>query len=84
MVALRFTNHAKSLLAERNIDPLWVEQVVNKPDWTVQDANDQALVRAFGAVRPAGGRILRVVYRDTGATQFVITAFFDRNAAQPE
>ena len=37
---LRFTNHAQSMLANRNIPKAWVERTVAEPGLRSQDPND--------------------------------------------
>ncbi|ADH88062.1 conserved hypothetical protein [Ancylobacter novellus DSM 506] len=79
----RFSAHMQVVLRERGLDIAWVKRVLASPEWVEPDPNDPQLTRAFASVPERGGRILRVVYRDDGATRFVVTAFFDRGARRP-
>jgi hypothetical protein len=79
-MALRLTAHAAVVVANRGIRQEWIERVTLAPDWIEPDPDDAALVRAFGAIPEADGRILRVVYRDDAGDRVVVTVHFDRNA----
>jgi hypothetical protein len=74
MVAFIYGPHARDMLAERGIDPLWVERTVMAPNDLEPDPKHPSRVRAFRVVR-----VLRVVYERTGHTVGIITVFLDRS-----
>ena len=78
MVAFVYGPHAADMLAERNIDPLWVERTVLGPENIEPDPKHPARTRAFRAIPERDGRVLRVVYERTGDTVRIITVFLDR------
>lgn len=73
-----YTNHARAMLAEREIAPEWVERTVLKPETTEPDPKHPERVRAFRTVPERDGRVMRVVYVPDGDTYRVITLFLDR------
>ncbi len=79
---ITFTNHARQMMAERQIEPVWVVNVVTTPEFTSVDPRDGSRTRAFGRVAAAGDRWLRVVYERIDGRKHVITTFFDRKAEQ--
>ena len=78
MVAFTYGPHAADMLMERNLDPFWVEQAVLAPDSVEPDPKHAARIRAFRAIPERDGRVLRVVYEQTGETVRIITVFLDR------
>ncbi len=66
------------MLAERGIDPAWVERTVAQPDAVEPDPHHPDRVRAFRVVPERDGRVLRVVYVREDAAVRIITAFLDR------
>lgn len=54
-----FTEHAKRMIAEREIAIEWVEQVLNSPVRIEQDRDDASLRHALGIVKDFGNRVLR-------------------------
>jgi len=66
------------MLAERGIDRDWVDLTVNNPDIVEPDAARENVFRAFRSIPERQGRVLRVVYLQSGNETRVITAFFDR------
>lgn len=81
---LRFTVHAKAMLAERAIKREWVETVLAAPEWTEADPHQAGGRRAYGRIAEAAGRVLRVVYIEHGSGRRVLTTYFDRDARQPQ
>jgi hypothetical protein len=77
---VRFTAHAATWIAERGIEPGWIESVLQAPAWQAADPLDPSLTRSFGPVEPAGGRLLRFVHRDDGHDILVVTAHSDCGA----
>ena len=70
------------MLAERDIDPAWVEGTVLAPQVTEPDPRHAARTRAFRAVPERDGRVLRVVPERTGNTVRIITLFLDRGRSR--
>jgi hypothetical protein len=71
------TEHARTVLVERNIDPGWVERVLTQP-MRVEPDRAGPLQHALGPIPERDGRILRVVYNPFVQPPLVITVFFDR------
>jgi len=78
IVTFTYSEHAKAMLAERNIEPSWVERTILQPDVTEPDPKHPDRLRAFRTVPERDGRVLRVVYVSSGAAFRVITLFLDR------
>ena len=77
-MGLSFTVHARTVMAEREISPAWVEAVVDSPGFEVTDPNDPTLTRFYGRVPERDNRIMRVVVNTTTDPWRVVTVFFDR------
>ena len=75
-----YTDHAKTVLAERNLHPTWVERILREPQWTEPDRLDSAVVRYFGAVPERGGRYLRIAAVETPEYFRIVSVFLDRGA----
>ncbi len=73
-----FTQHAETMLQERDIKREWVELTVTNPDTVEPDPIRPDVWRAFRAIPERAGRVLRVAYVQTGETVRIVTAFFDR------
>jgi len=56
------SDHASSVLAEREIETTWVVRVLTTPERTEVDRSDPALTHALGRIAEYEGRVLRVVY----------------------
>jgi uncharacterized protein YuzE len=65
-MALRLvlTGHLWVRLAERWIPLIGLKRVAGSPNWTEPDPHDPGVTRAFGRIKEAGGKILRVAYAD--------------------
>ncbi len=79
---VRFTQHARTALAERELAVEWIERVVFNPQWTEPDRIDPDVVRYFGAIPERDGRVLRVAAVETVSEFLIISAFLDRRARQ--
>jgi hypothetical protein len=77
------TGHAKTALAERNIELKWVEATARTPEWRAPDATEPQAERRFAPVAERGGRVLRVACVETDTEIRVLTVFFDRKAKRP-
>ncbi|MET7244909.1 DUF4258 domain-containing protein [Methylobacterium sp. EM32] len=73
-----YTHHAQTVMAERDLDPEWIERTVRRPDQVEPDVRDPALLRAFAAVPGCGGRVLCVVYKPAPEGCIIVTTFLDR------
>ncbi|HUJ85461.1 MAG TPA: DUF4258 domain-containing protein [Burkholderiales bacterium] len=72
------TEHAKVVLAERDISLAWVERVLAKPQRTAVDGSDAQLRHAIAPISEHGDRHLRVIYNPSVSPWRVVTAYFDR------
>jgi len=80
---LAWTDHVRTAMTERALDPAWVERVVRSPDWRRPDPDDSTVERRYAVLPERDGRILRVACRETDTAVEIITAFLDRNARRP-
>jgi hypothetical protein len=64
-------------LAERKIPLAWIERVAASPDRTEPDPRDPEVTRAFGRIKEAGGKVLRVAYIDRADGRHVLSGHFD-------
>jgi hypothetical protein len=74
-----FTEHAKHVIAEREILVAWIERVFFKPEKIETDQKDFTLKHSLGRIHEHGGRVLRVVYNDLTRPKRIVTAYFDRS-----
>jgi hypothetical protein len=74
------TRHARLRIAERQLNPKWVEDAARDPDWTEPEPKDTSIERRFRRIDAFGGRFLRVACVETESTIRVISVLFDRNA----
>ena len=72
------SNHAKRVLAEREISIAWVERTLAEPELRQAEPGDPALERYFRRIPEFGGRILRVVVNVSTSPNHVVSVFFDR------
>jgi hypothetical protein len=70
--------HALDQIADRRLDPAWVERAALHPDWSEPDPQP-GVTRHF-LVPELGGRVLRVVAADRDDERHVLTVHFDRGA----
>ncbi|AOO84195.1 hypothetical protein BHK69_05075 [Bosea vaviloviae] len=78
IVTFSYSEHAMTMLAEREIERVWVERTVLQPDATEPDPKHPDRQRAFRTVPERDGRVLRVVYVRSDTAYRVITPFLDR------
>jgi Domain of unknown function (DUF4258) len=74
---LVLTKHLRARLAERSIPLDWVERIALKPEWTERDRRDPEIIRAFGRIKEARRKVLRVAYADRPDGRYVLSAHFD-------
>ncbi|MEP6663013.1 MAG: DUF4258 domain-containing protein [Verrucomicrobiota bacterium] len=70
--------HAKDVLAEREIPVAWLERILNSPMKTEPDRDDAELEHHLGPIAEHGNRILRVVINKHANPVRVVTIYFDR------
>ena len=84
MKPLFLTQHARDAVAERLIDPAWIDDsTVRAPDWVVSDPRKPDVERRFRAIAAYGNRVLRVACYETALEIRILTVFFDRDARRP-
>jgi len=54
--------HAMTVMSERNISAIWIEQVLSAPMQVIADRVDPELNHALGRISEYNDRVLRVVY----------------------
>ena len=77
-----FTTHALHKMAERRIQPGWVERTVWGPEYLRPDPIQPGAVRAFRRIPEFGGRWLRAVHIDKSDGRVVVTVTWDRDAGR--
>jgi hypothetical protein len=77
---LLITAHAAEMMEERGIDIDWVKAVLADPPRITADPRGAPPQRAYGVVPSAGGRMLRVVFRQDGDAFVIVTTHFDRGS----
>lgn len=73
-----FTEHARKVLAERQIPLEWLEHVLHQPVLREPDPDDASLERCYRPIPEFGGRVLRVVVNTSVEPVRVVSVFFDR------
>ena len=76
MDKFEFSDHANSMLAERNISKSWVSKTLNNPDNT--ESHDDGTVHYIKAIEEFGNRCLRVIVNPGVQPKKIVTQFFDR------
>ncbi|MCV9938042.1 DUF4258 domain-containing protein [Boseaceae bacterium BT-24-1] len=76
---ITYSDHAMAMLIERNITREWIERTILNPDAIETDPKHLDRTRAYKALPERDGRVLRVVYVQSGQTCRVITLFLDRS-----
>jgi hypothetical protein len=79
-MALRFTTLALHKLAERRIQPEWVERTVDDLEYVRPDPKQPEGVRAFRRIPEFGDLWLRAVFINRSGARLVITVTRDRDA----
>ncbi|HEV7277752.1 MAG TPA: DUF4258 domain-containing protein [Devosiaceae bacterium] len=81
---LLLTDHARTVIEERELDLEWVETTARSPEWEQADLTRPGIVRRFRAIPERDGRILRVALVETPQEIRIPSAFLDRRARKPE
>lgn len=76
---ITYSDHVMVMLIERNISREWIERTILDPDATETDPKHLDRTRAYKALPERDGRVLRVVYVQSGQVYRVITLFLDRS-----
>ncbi len=72
------TDHARTVLAEREIPSAWVECVLAEPEKVEDDPDDAELEHRLGRIKEHENRVLRVIINKTVSPMRVVTVYFDR------
>lgn len=81
--AIRYSRHAETVIAQRDLSKSWIEEAVRKPDWRAPDPRDPEVERRFKSIAERAGRILRVACVEAEDEIRVVSAFIDRDARKP-
>ncbi len=76
------TEHAATMLAERQIPLDWVARVLATPVVTEADRSDPELRHALARIPEHGDRVLRVIYNPQTQPWRIVTVYFDRRASR--
>jgi hypothetical protein len=72
------SQHAKDVIAERDIRPSWLEQVLESPELVEPDRDDPDLTHHVGRIKEHGNRALRVVFNTRVSPVRIVTVYFDQ------
>ena len=73
------TEHAKTVLAEREIRLRWVQKVLDSPAIVAPDPTDKNLEHRLGRISERGNRVLRVIINKASSPVRIVTVYFDRS-----
>lgn len=73
------SEHARTVIQEREILLEWVSRTFLEPERTDPHSVDPSLRHALARIPENGNRVLRVVYNYTIAPPRIVTAYFDRS-----
>jgi hypothetical protein len=79
-----YSLHAETVLKERRLEKIWIEQTVLHPDWVEPDPAGAGAERRYRSIPEREGRYLRVICVETAAKIRIISAFLDRGARRPK
>ncbi|MGA2659514.1 MAG: DUF4258 domain-containing protein [Verrucomicrobiota bacterium] len=74
----QLTQHARTVVAERNIRVEWMERALTRPTLTEPSATDATLESRFVRIPEHGDRVLRVVVNKQAVPERVVSVYFDR------
>jgi hypothetical protein len=77
-MSYQLTQHARDMLAERNIPIEWLERALREPELKLPDPTDTTLERRYRKIPEYDSRVLRVVVNTTVAPERVVSVYFDR------
>ena len=78
-MTLKYTKHARHVMAERLVPVEWVELAVAEPALRTPDPNDHNVERFFRSIPEHGDRVLRVAVNTRVVPWRVVSVFFDRS-----
>lgn len=87
MKPIILTHHAIDQIAERSLDPEWVERIARNPEWIQPDRKgDPSVELRYGPIPEFGMRPLRLAVRETQSHIWVIpfTSIAERDAVMSE
>lgn len=73
---IRWTEHAKTVVAERRLDLVWIHRVLDSPERT--EDHEDGTRHFLGRIAERENRVLRVVTNPATDPPTLVTAFFDR------
>jgi len=76
MMDYLFSEHAREMMRERNIEESWVSLAMENPD--IKEVKEDGSVHYIKAIEEYGRRYLRVVVNPQQRPHRIITLFFDR------
>ncbi|CAF0694774.1 DUF4258 domain-containing protein [Candidatus Methylacidithermus pantelleriae] len=77
------TQHARDVLAKRQIEIHWMEQVLTAPEVIEPDPVDPNLEHRLARVPQFGDRVLRAIISSKRKPPLVVTVLFDRRRTIP-
>ena len=72
------SQHARDVIAERQIEIEWIERVLDHPQRNEPDRFDPELRHHLGKIPEFEDRVLRVVFNPSAYPLRIITVYFDR------
>ena len=72
------TQHARDMLAERQILTEWMERVLANPARVEPSVTDATVESRLAKIAEHGGRVLRVVVNKKAVPERVVSVYFDR------
>ncbi|CAN5804025.1 hypothetical protein BH24CHL4_BH24CHL4_25670 [soil metagenome] len=75
MAHFELSNHAQTVIAERQIEEAWIHHALDAPSIIKADRSDLTLIHACSPIVEYGGRFLRVVYNPTTNLWRTVTVF---------
>ncbi|CAA9889654.1 conserved hypothetical protein [Candidatus Methylobacter favarea] len=70
-------DHAKKLIAKRQICNKWIKETLVYPARIQSDWNDPGWVHVLRLIAERGFRVLRIIYNETNDPVTIVTAYFD-------
>ena len=74
----RLTDHAKDVVAEREIPVEWLERILANPERVETDRSDPELEHHLGRIAEYENRVLRVILNKVESPPVIVTVYFDR------
>ena len=74
--------HAERRRQERNIDPLWLQMVLDQPDERARQDGRETRWRLWRKIPQNGDRVLCLVLDEHDDRFEIVTVFFDRRKKQ--